>query len=68
MKANPFLLIFIFYYLFIFLGEPRLSSADHITQSENDNQVYIVYMGAADSTNGSLRKDHAHVLNTVLRR
>ncbi|WJX36059.1 hypothetical protein P8452_23976 [Trifolium repens] len=68
MKANPFLLILIFYYLFIFLGEPRLSSADHITQSENDNQVYIVYMGAADSTNGSIRKDHAHVLNTVLRR
>jgi subtilisin family serine protease len=68
MKANPFLLILIFYYLFIFLGEPRLSSAHHITQSENDNQVYIVYMGAADSTNGSLRKDHAHVLNTVLRR
>ncbi|MCH84066.1 subtilisin-like protease-like [Trifolium medium] len=25
-------------------------------------------MGAADSTDGSLRKDHAHVLNTVLRR
>lgn len=25
-------------------------------------------MGAANSTNGSIRKDHAHVLNTVLRR
>ncbi|KAL5189496.1 CO(2)-response secreted protease [Glycine soja] len=34
----------------------------------NRKEVYIVYMGAADSTNVSLRNDHAQVLNLVLRR
>lgn len=64
MRENPFLLMLIFYSLFLFLGESTASS----TQSKNANQVYIVYMGAADSTNGTLRKDHVHVLNTVLRK
>jgi len=64
MKRNPTLLILIFYSLFL-LEELKSSLA---TQQENDNQVYIVYMGGVDSTNGSLRKDHAHVLNKVLRR
>jgi hypothetical protein len=68
MKLNQFLLVLSFEFLFIFLGESRSFLADHITQSENDNQVYIVYMGAADSTNGSLRKDHEYILNSVLRR
>jgi hypothetical protein len=68
MKLNQFLLILSFEFVFIFLGESRSSLTDHITQSENDNQVYIVYMGAAHSTNGSLRKDHEYVLNSVLRR
>jgi len=65
MKGNPILLILIFYSLFLFLGESRSSLT---TQSENDIQVYIVYMGAAHSTDGSLREDHAHILNTVLKR
>ena len=64
MKRNQILLILTFYSLFI-LEELKSSLA---TQPGNDNQVYIVYMGGADSTNGSLRKDHAHVLNMVLRR
>ncbi|WJX36064.1 hypothetical protein P8452_23981 [Trifolium repens] len=68
MKLNQLLLILSFEFLFIFLGESRSSLTDHITQSENDNQVYIVYMGAAHSTNGSLRKDHEYILNSVLRR
>ncbi|KAH1244229.1 CO(2)-response secreted protease [Glycine max] len=34
----------------------------------NRKEVYIVYMGAADSTNASFRNDHAQVLNSVLRR
>ncbi|CAK8569130.1 unnamed protein product [Lathyrus sativus] len=65
MRGNPILLIVIFYSLFIFLGESRSSSS---TQSNNDDQVYIVYMGAAGSANGTLRKDHAHLLNTILRK
>ncbi|XP_058780808.1 CO(2)-response secreted protease-like [Vicia villosa] len=60
MRGNPILLILIFYSLFIYLGES--------SESENDDQVYIVYMGAAASTNGTLRKDHAHLLNTLLAR
>ncbi|RHN71161.1 putative tripeptidyl-peptidase II [Medicago truncatula] len=65
MKGNSVLLVLIFYSLFLFLGESRSSLTP---QSENDNQVYIVYMGASHSTNGSLREDHAHILNTVLKR
>ncbi|CAJ2642911.1 unnamed protein product [Trifolium pratense] len=62
MKINQFLLILSFEFLFLFFGESRSLSAD------DGNQVYIVYMGATDSTNGSLRNDHAYVLNTVLTR
>lgn len=65
MKGNSVLLVLIFYSLFLFLGESRSSLTP---QSKNDNQVYIVYMGAAHSANGSLREDHAHILNTVLKR
>ncbi|XP_015933960.1 CO(2)-response secreted protease [Arachis duranensis] len=43
------------------------SSADN-DNNNNNNEVYIVYMGAANSTNASLRNDHARVLNLVLRR
>ncbi|RHN67694.1 putative tripeptidyl-peptidase II [Medicago truncatula] len=64
MKRNPIFLILTFYSLFL-LGELKSSLA---TQPKNENQVYIVYMGGVDSTNGSLRKDHDHVLNMVLRR
>lgn len=64
MRGNPVLLIVIFYSVFIFLGDSRSSS----TQSKNDDQVYIVYMGAASSTNGTLGKDHAHLLNTILKK
>lgn len=63
---NPILLL-LFYYLFLSLGGSK-SSADTIQAGNGGNGVYIVYMGAADSTNASLRNDHAHVLNTVLRR
>jgi len=64
MKGNPILLILIFYSLFL-LGESRSYLP---TKSKNDNQVYIVYMGATHSTDGSLREDHAHILNSVLKR
>ncbi|KAE9586706.1 putative tripeptidyl-peptidase II [Lupinus albus] len=58
MKTNSIVLL-VFHSLFLFLGES--SSASH-------NGVYVVYMGAADSRNSSLRSDHAHILNLVLRR
>lgn len=65
MKGYPAFLL-LFYSLLLFLGE----SADiiHAGNGSNDNEVYIVYMGAADSANASLRNDHAQVLNLVLRR
>ncbi|KAI5402782.1 CO(2)-response secreted protease [Lathyrus oleraceus] len=57
MIENPILVLLTFYSLFLFHGESKI-----------DNQVYIVYMGAADPTNGTIRRDHAHVLNTVFRK
>lgn len=53
--------------LFLFLGVPR--SAANMTQSggNGNDEVYIVYMGAASSTN-VLRNDHVVILNSVLRR
>lgn len=35
--------------------------------NNNNNGLYIVYMGAA-STDGSLRDDHAKLLNSLFRR
>jgi len=62
MQGNK-LLLHIFT-LFLFLAATT-SSAENDSSSK---QVYIVYMGAADSTNASLRNDHAQLLNAVLRR
>ncbi|XP_019438065.1 PREDICTED: CO(2)-response secreted protease [Lupinus angustifolius] len=58
MKSNSIVLL-VFHFLFLFLGE---------SSSPSHNGVYVVYMGAADSRNASLRSDHAHILNLVLRR
>lgn len=44
------------------VGESRAA------QSRYNNGVYIVYMGAASSTNGSLRDDHAKLLSSLFRR
>ncbi|XP_057435083.1 CO(2)-response secreted protease [Lotus japonicus] len=67
MKGHSVLLL-LFNSLILFnLGIIEAGSGNGATKS-NHNEVYIVYMGAADSTNASLRNDHAHVLNTVLRR
>lgn len=68
MKGNPILLIVVLnLFGVICVGESRKSSGD-ISETENEKKVYIVYMGAADSSNASLRNDHAHLLNRVLRR
>jgi len=69
MKGNT-LLLHLFYILLLFLEASRLSSAGNGNNNHDTNakQVYIVYMGAADSTNGSLRIDHAQILNSVLTR
>lgn len=58
----PFSLV-VFLFLLAFVGETKAA------QSKNNNGVYIVYMGAASSTNGSvLRDDHAKLLNSLFRR
>ncbi|KAE8713483.1 CO(2)-response secreted protease [Hibiscus syriacus] len=36
--------------------------------AEEKDGVYIVYMGAAPSTNGSLRDDHAQLMSSLLKR
>ncbi|RZC14639.1 CO(2)-response secreted protease isoform C [Glycine soja] len=65
MKGNNTLLLHLFYTLLLFLG---VSAGNGNNDDTNRKEVYIVYMGAADSTNVSLRNDHAQVLNLVLRR
>ncbi|XP_020229137.1 CO(2)-response secreted protease [Cajanus cajan] len=65
MKGNNTLLLNLFYTFLLFLGA---SSSSESGNGGNSDEVYIVYMGAADSTKASLRNDHAHLLNSVLRR
>ncbi|KAJ9675081.1 hypothetical protein PVL29_024149 [Vitis rotundifolia] len=53
------------FFLFLFLLSPlRETRADEM---KND-RVYIVYMGAATSSEGSYRYDHAQILSSVLKR
>jgi len=66
MQANTLLLLI--FTLFLFHGATSSSAEDGVNDDSNSKQVYIVYMGAADSTNASLRNDHAQLLNAVLRR
>nr|KYP46309.1 Subtilisin-like protease [Cajanus cajan] len=69
MKDNPITFLLLFYIFLVFFGVSKSSSADMIEEGNgSDREVYIVYMGAADSTKTSLRNDHAHVLNSVLTR
>ncbi|XP_057975466.1 CO(2)-response secreted protease-like [Malania oleifera] len=64
MKGFSFLPVFLFA-IFLVLCLRGAKAADH--QAQNDG-VYIVYMGAATTRNGSPRADHLHLLNSVLRR
>lgn len=57
-------IFFSFSLVLLFLLSPETKAA----QSRNNNGVYVVYMGAASSTNGSLRDDHAQLLNSLFRR
>ncbi|RDX76568.1 CO(2)-response secreted protease, partial [Mucuna pruriens] len=68
MQGNNTLMLHLFYTLLLFLGVSRSLAENGSNDDTNRKQVYIVYMGAADSTNASLRNDHAQVLNSVLRR
>jgi len=70
MKGDTLLLhLFCILFLFLFLGASSSSAWNGNNHDDtNAKQVYIVYMGAADSTNASLRNDHAQILNSVLKR
>ncbi|KAG5033790.1 hypothetical protein JHK87_008700 [Glycine soja] len=65
MKGNNTLLLPLFYTLLLFLG---VSAGNGSNDDTNRKEVYIVYMGAADSTNAYLRNDHVQILNSVLKR
>ncbi|KAK7352223.1 hypothetical protein VNO80_17642 [Phaseolus coccineus] len=67
MKGDT-LLLHLFCILFLFFGASSSSAWNGYNNDTNTKQVYIVYMGAADSTNASLRNDHAQILNSVLKR
>ncbi|KAL2346228.1 hypothetical protein Fmac_000228 [Flemingia macrophylla] len=62
------LLLHLLYTLVMFLGASSSSAGNGSNDDTKPKQVYIVYMGAADSSNASLRNDHAQLLNSVLRR
>ncbi|KAJ7957899.1 Subtilisin-like protease [Quillaja saponaria] len=71
MKGDLVFMLFYFLFFVSFLREARAAELveDNINNNQKNNTgVYIVYMGAADSTNGSLRNDHAHILISVLKR
>ncbi|KAG5018202.1 hypothetical protein JHK87_014057 [Glycine soja] len=70
MKGNNTLLLHLFYTtLFLFLVVSSSSSTGNESNDDtNSKEVYIVYMGAADSTKASLKNEHAQILNSVLRR
>ncbi|XP_062098953.1 CO(2)-response secreted protease-like [Humulus lupulus] len=48
----------------LLLGETKAAQAG----GSNNNGLYIVYMGASPSTDGSLRDDHAKLINSLFRR
>ncbi|KAK6115165.1 hypothetical protein DH2020_007434 [Rehmannia glutinosa] len=57
-----FYLLFSFYVLLVwFLGEANAAK-------EDNNGVYIVYMGASRLPNGAPRSDHDHLLSVLLKR
>lgn len=62
MKGNTIFFLFCSLFLVSFLENTGAA------QAGTNYGVYIVYMGAAVSTNGSLRDDHAQLMSSVLRR
>ncbi|KAF3446811.1 hypothetical protein FNV43_RR11991 [Rhamnella rubrinervis] len=64
MKAISIFFPLSFFLLISFLGEVK---AAVLPAAQNKNGLYIVYLGAAASTNGSLRTQHAQLLRSVLR-
>lgn len=64
-KGMQVLSVSLSFFFFLFLiSSPRETRADET----KNNRVYIVYMGAATSSDGSYRYDHAQILNSVLKR
>jgi hypothetical protein len=62
MKGNPIFVLFCSLFLLVsFLEETGAAQVGNYG-------VYIVYMGAAASTNGSLRDDHVQIMASVLKR
>nr|XP_023925087.1 CO(2)-response secreted protease-like [Quercus suber] len=62
MKGNTIFFLFCSLFLVSFLEDTGAA------QAGTNYGVYIVYMGAAASTKGSLRDDHAQLMSSVLRR
>ncbi|PON73422.1 Subtilase [Parasponia andersonii] len=52
-------------FLFSLVRETKAAAAQ---PGNNNNGLYIVYMGAASTTRGSLRDDHAKLLNSLFKR
>ena len=67
-KGNNALLLHLFYTALLFLGASRSSAGNSSNDDTNRKEVYILYMGAADSSNASLKNEHAQILNSVLKR
>ena len=64
--CNSFLFPVSCFLFFLFLlSSPRETRAD---DKKKNNRVYIVYMGATTSSDGSYRYDHALIMTFVLKR
>ncbi|KAK4275082.1 hypothetical protein QN277_018221 [Acacia crassicarpa] len=62
-------LCMILFFLFLSVGARSQNVNDHNKLNTDASSVYIVYMGAADSSNNvTLRNDHAQLLSSVVKR
>ncbi|KAF4388463.1 hypothetical protein F8388_012440 [Cannabis sativa] len=64
MKAILLFLLLFVPFIFSLLRETKAAQAG----GSNNHGLYIVYMGASPSTDGSLRDDHAKLINSLFRR
>ncbi|XP_028784672.1 CO(2)-response secreted protease-like [Neltuma alba] len=64
-RYSPCMILF---FLLLSVGARSQNVNDINNRNTDASSVYIVYMGATDSANASLRNDHAQLLSSVVKR